>query len=108
MRWLFNAAAVGSLVLCVATVVMWVRSYFALDELSYKPVLHERRMFAEDLEQEREWYAHATPKEKEMAKELGSWFQPPLKQRMVWQIGSMRGRLLMHNQPRRTADLFKD
>src|SRR5947207_4194139 len=108
MRWLFNTAAAGSLVLCVATVVMCVRSYYVRDQLSYKPVLDERRMFAEDLEQEREWYAHATPKEKEMAKEIGPWFRPKLKPRKVWQIASVEGRIVVYDRLRAFANLLKD
>jgi len=34
-RWLFNGLTATSLLLCVASFAIWVRSYFVSDELSY-------------------------------------------------------------------------
>src|SRR5579862_5934926 len=38
-RWMFNAAVAISLVLCVATVVLWVRSYWRVDGVIYQPII---------------------------------------------------------------------
>jgi hypothetical protein len=39
-RWLFNCIAGLSLVLCVATAALWIRSYFRLDDISHTGQWH--------------------------------------------------------------------
>ena len=40
-RWIFNAAAAISLVLCVAVVALWVRSHWVVDRLNYSGYLRD-------------------------------------------------------------------
>jgi hypothetical protein len=39
-HWLINFAAAVSLLMCAAMVVLWVRSYFSVDDFTYRGVKH--------------------------------------------------------------------